>query len=103
MMIGGLRHIAWDDPTEAIPAFLTIIMMPLAVSITEGVAFGVIAYVDPEAGDRPRPRGASADVRLRRLLFVASATLFLALTRAGDRAGVASDDAMIDVAQAAGA
>jgi hypothetical protein len=23
MMIGGLRHIAWDDPTEAIPAFLT--------------------------------------------------------------------------------
>ena len=40
MMIGGLRHIAWDDPTEAIPAFLTIVMMPLAVSITEGVAFG---------------------------------------------------------------
>jgi AGZA family xanthine/uracil permease-like MFS transporter len=45
MMMGGLRHIAWDDPTEAIPAFLTVIMMPLAVSITEGVAFGVIAHV----------------------------------------------------------
>jgi len=45
MMIGGLRQIAWDDPTEAIPAFLTMIMMPLAVSITEGVAFGVVAYV----------------------------------------------------------
>ena len=45
MMIGGLRHIAWDDPTEAIPAFLTVILMPLAVSITEGVAFGVIAHV----------------------------------------------------------
>jgi AGZA family xanthine/uracil permease-like MFS transporter len=45
MMIGGLREIAWDDPTEAIPAFLTTIIMPLAVSITEGVAFGVIAYV----------------------------------------------------------
>jgi AGZA family xanthine/uracil permease-like MFS transporter len=45
MMIGGLRHIAWDDPTEGIPAFLTIVMMPLSVSITEGVAFGVIAYV----------------------------------------------------------
>ncbi len=44
MMIGGLRHIAWDDPTEAIPAFLTLIMMPLAVSITEGVAFGLLAY-----------------------------------------------------------
>jgi AGZA family xanthine/uracil permease-like MFS transporter len=45
MMIGGLRHIAWDDPTEAIPSFLTIIIMPLAVSITEGVAFGLLAYV----------------------------------------------------------
>ena len=44
MMIGGLRHVAWEDPTEAIPAFLTVIMMPLAVSITEGVAFGLIAY-----------------------------------------------------------
>jgi AGZA family xanthine/uracil permease-like MFS transporter len=44
MMMGGLRHIEWSDPTEAIPAFLTIIMMPLAVSITEGVAFGLLAY-----------------------------------------------------------
>jgi AGZA family xanthine/uracil permease-like MFS transporter len=45
MMIGGLTHVAWDDATEAIPAFLTIIMMPLAVSITEGVAFGLVAHV----------------------------------------------------------
>jgi adenine/guanine/hypoxanthine permease len=45
MMMGGLRHVRWDDPTESIPAFLTLIVMPLAVSITEGVAFGVIAYV----------------------------------------------------------
>ena len=44
MMIGGLRHVAWDDPTEGIPAFLTVILMPLATSITEGVAFGVMSY-----------------------------------------------------------
>jgi AGZA family xanthine/uracil permease-like MFS transporter len=44
MMMGGLRHVAWDDPTEAIPAFLTVILMPLAASITEGVAFGVLSY-----------------------------------------------------------
>jgi AGZA family xanthine/uracil permease-like MFS transporter len=44
MMIGGLRAVAWDDPTEAIPAFLTIIVMPLTVSITEGVSFGLIAF-----------------------------------------------------------
>ena len=45
LMIGGLRHVAWDDPTEAIPSFLTIMVMPLAVSITDGVAFGVVSYV----------------------------------------------------------
>jgi AGZA family xanthine/uracil permease-like MFS transporter len=44
MMIGGLRDVRWEDPTESVPAFLTIVMMPLAVSITEGVAFGLIAY-----------------------------------------------------------
>jgi AGZA family xanthine/uracil permease-like MFS transporter len=44
MMIGGLRHIDWEEPTEAIPAFLTLIMMPLSTSIAEGVSFGLIAY-----------------------------------------------------------
>ena len=44
MMLGGLRHVAWDDPTEAIPAFLTLVIMPFAVSITDGVSFGLIAY-----------------------------------------------------------
>jgi AGZA family xanthine/uracil permease-like MFS transporter len=44
LMIGGLREVAWDEPTEAIPAFLTLILMPLSVSITEGVAFGLISY-----------------------------------------------------------
>lgn len=45
LIIGAVRDIDWKDLTEAIPAFLTIIVMPLAVSITEGVAFGVVAYV----------------------------------------------------------
>jgi len=44
LMIGSVRAIAWDDLTEAIPAFLTLILMPLTVSITEGIAFGFIAY-----------------------------------------------------------
>jgi AGZA family xanthine/uracil permease-like MFS transporter len=43
-MIGSVREIAWDDLTEAIPAFLTMILMPLTVSITEGIAFGFVAY-----------------------------------------------------------
>jgi AGZA family xanthine/uracil permease-like MFS transporter len=45
MMVGGLRQVPWEDPTEAVPAFLTLIVMPLSVSITEGVAFGVISHV----------------------------------------------------------
>jgi AGZA family xanthine/uracil permease-like MFS transporter len=44
MMMRGVRSIAWDDLTEAIPAFLTIVIMPLAVSITDGIAFGFLSY-----------------------------------------------------------
>ena len=44
MMMKGVRLIAWDDPTEAVPAFLTIIIMPLTVSITDGIAFGFISF-----------------------------------------------------------
>ena len=70
MMIGGLRHVAWDDPTEGIPAFLTLVIMPLAVSITEGVAFGVVSYAALKVG-----AGRGRDVNP--LLYV-FAVLFLA-------------------------
>jgi len=43
-MFKGIVRIDWDDITEAIPAFITIIIMPLTFSITEGMAFGFIAY-----------------------------------------------------------
>jgi AGZA family xanthine/uracil permease-like MFS transporter len=45
MMMQSVRDIRWDDPTEAIPAFLTVVVMPLSVSITDGIAFGFIALV----------------------------------------------------------
>ncbi len=45
MMAGSLRQVEWDDPSEGIPAFLTVIMTPLTVSITEGVAFGLVSFV----------------------------------------------------------
>jgi AGZA family xanthine/uracil permease-like MFS transporter len=44
MMMEGVRRIVWDDLTEAIPGFLTLVTMPLAFSITDGIAFGFIAY-----------------------------------------------------------
>ena len=44
-MIEPIREIDLTDYTEAIPAFLTIIMMPLAYSISDGIVFGVISYI----------------------------------------------------------
>lgn len=44
-MIEPIKEIELNDFTEAIPAFLTIIMMPLAYSIAEGIVFGVVSYI----------------------------------------------------------
>jgi len=44
MMMKAVARIDWDNVSEAIPAFLTIVVMPLAVSITDGMAFGFISY-----------------------------------------------------------
>lgn len=44
-MMSPIKEINFDDYTELIPAFLTIIMMPLAYSISEGIVFGVLSYV----------------------------------------------------------
>jgi AGZA family xanthine/uracil permease-like MFS transporter len=43
MMMQSVREIRWSDATDAIPAFLTIVVMPFSVSITDGIAFGLIA------------------------------------------------------------
>ncbi len=45
MMVRNVKEIPWDDYSEAIPAFLTMIMMPLSFSITEGIGFGFISFV----------------------------------------------------------
>jgi AGZA family xanthine/uracil permease-like MFS transporter len=44
MMLSGLEEVAWGDPVEAIPAFLTLITIPLTFSIANGLAFGVTSY-----------------------------------------------------------
>ena len=44
-MMSPIVKINFDDFTEAIPAFVTIIMMPLSYSIAEGIVFGMLAYV----------------------------------------------------------
>lgn len=44
-MITPVTKIEWDDMTEAIPAFLTIIFMVVAYSIADGIMFGILSYV----------------------------------------------------------
>lgn len=44
-MMSPILKINFDDYTESIPAFLTIIMMPLSYSIAEGIVFGMLSYV----------------------------------------------------------
>lgn len=44
MMMVNVTKINWKDYTESIPAFLTIMIMPVTFSITEGISFGFISY-----------------------------------------------------------
>jgi len=43
-MTRSIVKIDWQDATEAVPAFLTVILMPLTFSIAEGLAIGFISY-----------------------------------------------------------
>ncbi|KAJ1916015.1 hypothetical protein IWQ60_008252 [Tieghemiomyces parasiticus] len=45
MMLKGVREINWDYPGDAIPAFLTIAIMPLTYSIAYGLIAGILSYV----------------------------------------------------------
>jgi len=44
MMMGALTEVEWFEPLEAIPAFLTLIMIPLSFSIANGLAFGIVSH-----------------------------------------------------------
>lgn len=43
LMATSLRQVEWDDPALAVPAFLTVAIIPLSFSITEGIAWGFVA------------------------------------------------------------
>ena len=45
MMMTPIVKIDWEDYSESIPAFLTVLLMPVAYSISDGILLGVIAYV----------------------------------------------------------
>lgn len=45
LMMQQVKEIDWDDVEIAIPAFLTIVLMPFTYSITAGIGAGFVAYV----------------------------------------------------------
>lgn len=45
LMVAGVKDIDWHDPAVALPAFLTMAMMPFTYNISFGIAFGLISHV----------------------------------------------------------
>lgn len=45
LMMNCVREIEWTDVAEAVPAFLTIAMMPFTYNISYGIAFGIISWL----------------------------------------------------------
>lgn len=45
LMMGGVKEIEWRKTDIAVPAFLTLAMMPFTYNISYGIAFGLLAYV----------------------------------------------------------
>jgi AGZA family xanthine/uracil permease-like MFS transporter len=43
-MLAGIKTVEWDDPLIAVPAFLTLVTIPLTYSIATGLSFGLISF-----------------------------------------------------------
>jgi AGZA family xanthine/uracil permease-like MFS transporter len=52
LMVRVVRHIEWDQMSEAIPAFFTMLLMPLTFNISHGLAAGIVVYVVAKAAAR---------------------------------------------------
>ncbi len=44
LMMGALVEVDWSDAVQAVPAFLTLVAIPLTFSIANGLAFGIVSY-----------------------------------------------------------
>ncbi|WP_174273304.1 NCS2 family permease [Sphingomonas bacterium] len=70
LMMAPLAEIGWSDPFDAIPAFLTVALIPLTFSIANGLAFGITAHAALKVVRR--------DVRRGDWLLLLLAALFVA-------------------------
>jgi AGZA family xanthine/uracil permease-like MFS transporter len=69
LMVAGAARIDWEEPRVAIPAFLTIITIPLTYSIATGLSFGLISFAALEL--------ATGRARRQHWMLYLLATLFL--------------------------
>ncbi len=74
LMMQQVRGIAWDDLEIAIPAFLTIILMPFTYSITVGIGAGFLAYVLIKV-----VRGKAAEIHVLMWIVAAMFAVFFAI------------------------
>ena len=60
-MMASVRNINWDNFKIAVPAFLTLTIMPFTYNISYGIAFGLISYlvISVFCGDGKKIKGAS--------------------------------------------
>lgn len=74
MMIRAVREMEWDDPTESVPGFLTMILIPFSFSIAAGIGAGFVIYAAAKllAG---RPKECPALVYAFAALYVLQALL----------------------------
>ena len=70
LMITHVREIPWEDLELAIPAFLTIVLMPFTYSITNGIGAGFVSYVFIKLA-----RGKAGEVRP--MMYVAAAAFII--------------------------
>ncbi|MFA0809838.1 NCS2 family permease [Microbulbifer epialgicus] len=75
LMTSGMSSIDWDDITEAAPAVIAAVMMPLSFSIAHGIALGFIAYavIKTLSG---RSKDVSISVYVLAALFIAKFAFF---------------------------
>lgn len=77
MMLRNVQHIAWDDASEVLPAFLLLLGIPLSYSIADGLAIGFIAYPCVKLLS-----GRAREVNAVSLLLAAALVLYFACFRA---------------------
>jgi AGZA family xanthine/uracil permease-like MFS transporter len=74
LMMTHVREIPWDDLEIAIPAFLTVVLMPFTYSITNGIGAGFVAYVFIKLS-----RGKAAEVRPMMYIAAAAFVIYFAI------------------------